>query len=45
MLKRKLGNSGLELSAGDLATIDSALSAITVQGERYAAKQTAWVNR
>jgi aryl-alcohol dehydrogenase-like predicted oxidoreductase len=35
----------VELGADDLQSIDSALSGITVQGERYAAKQSAWVNR
>lgn len=33
------------LSAEDLHQIDTALSGIAISGERYAAKQTAWVNR
>lgn len=35
----------IDLSDDDLHRINAALSSVTVQGERYAAKQTAWVNR
>ena len=35
----------IDLSDDDLHRINAALSSVTVQGERYAAKQTAWVTR
>jgi len=44
-LEENLGAATVELSGADLGEIDSALSAIDVQGERYPAHLQAMVNR
>lgn len=44
-LKENIGAASLVLDAGDLAGIETALSAITVQGDRYPAHLQARINR
>lgn len=44
-LEENLGAANVELTAGDLAEIQSALGAIPVQGERYPAQMAKMVNR
>ena len=44
-LKENIGAAALHLSAGDLLTIDAALSAIPVSGERYPPHLQARINR
>jgi aryl-alcohol dehydrogenase-like predicted oxidoreductase len=44
-LEENVGAAALELTAGDLADIASALASAPVQGERYAASAQKMVNR
>jgi aryl-alcohol dehydrogenase-like predicted oxidoreductase len=44
-LHENLGGAAVELTANDLKTIDEAISAIEVQGERYPAQLQSLVNR
>lgn len=44
-LEENIGAADIVLSAGDLAEIDAALAAITVQGDRYPAALQASINR
>lgn len=44
-LDENIGATTVQLTPQDLFGIEAALSGITVQGERYAAKQSAWVKR
>lgn len=44
-VKENIGAADLGLTPEELERIDRALSNVAIQGERYAAKQTAWVNR
>ena len=44
-LDENIGAAALALTADDMRAVDAALAGIAVQGERYAAKQSAWVNR
>jgi aryl-alcohol dehydrogenase-like predicted oxidoreductase len=44
-VEENIGTADILLSPDDIKQIDLALSGIAIQGERYAAKQTAWVNR
>jgi pyridoxine 4-dehydrogenase len=44
-LKENIGAASLVLDAGDIAGIETALSAITVQGDRYPAHLQARINR
>ncbi|MGG6894811.1 MULTISPECIES: aldo/keto reductase [Rhizobium] len=44
-LKENIRAAEIDLSSDDVNQIDRALSDISIQGERYATKQTAWVNR
>lgn len=44
-LDENIGAVAIHLTPDDLQRIDAALTGIVVEGERYAAKQTAWVRR
>ncbi|TPK64350.1 aldo/keto reductase [Mesorhizobium sp. B2-4-15] len=44
-LEENIGSSAVALTAGDLANIESAVSAIAVQGERYSPQQQARIDR
>ncbi|MDE2383384.1 MAG: aldo/keto reductase [Alphaproteobacteria bacterium] len=44
-LDENIAAAEIQLNASDLSKIETALSAITVRGERYAAKQSTWINR
>ena len=44
-LEENIGAAAVELSAEDLRNIESAVSAIPVQGERYSPQQAARIDR
>ena len=44
-LDENIGAVAIELTATDLRNIEDAVSAITVQGDRYSPKQAAWIDR
>jgi aryl-alcohol dehydrogenase-like predicted oxidoreductase len=44
-LEENIGAAAIELTTEDLGNIESAVSAITVQGERYSAQQAARIDR
>jgi len=44
-LEENIGSSTVALTAGDLANIENAVSAIAVQGERYSPQQAARIDR